>query len=81
MNLEQMKELYATDQWICIVFTQFTTKKWSVDENPRFTNHELIYKLIHRKHSHILDAYLNDCEVYCYSKGHYNNVRHSFSKI
>ena len=60
MTTEQMKELYETGEWVCVRFhTGFC--EWIILDSPFGFKND--YKLIHKKHKHILDHVLSGGEV------------------
>jgi len=63
MTLQQKKELYEQGNHICLLENKFGDTDWSIHEDPKW-NPQWGYQLIHKKHRHILDAYLDGCEVY-----------------
>lgn len=58
-ELELLKEKYDSGDYICIGFGEFTR----IIENCSFNNPKTSYRLIHKKHSYILDAWLKDNSV------------------
>lgn len=69
MTKEEMEKLFATGKWDAL----FNARKWEdrcrtwvKDTIPSF-NDSLAWRLIHKDHSHILDAYLDGCAVYLYT--------------
>lgn len=63
MTLAKQKELYKTGEWVCLMKNRFGDTNWSIHNNPKFRD-GWNYQLIHKSHEHILDAYLDGCEVY-----------------
>ncbi len=62
-ELDLMKEKYASGDYICIFKNiDITANLWYIENNPEWisSNH---YKLIHKKHKDILEAYLVDNNV------------------
>ena len=87
MTNQEMKELYESGDWICVVISErkrhvahgkqdniefgysYTQKcEYIVTKKGRHVIYskkweETYFKLIHKKHEHILDAYLDGCEI------------------
>lgn len=65
-----MKEMYDSGDWIALSRwheyskDKSNTAKFLINRNPNFNDGTGEYKLIHKKHSEILDAYLADNDVY-----------------
>ena len=65
MNLEEQKVLYEQDNHIAVVKSKVKPEKgWQIIASPSFDGEYYTWRLIHKKHSHILDAFLAGCEVY-----------------
>ena len=62
MKLEEMKEQYKSGDWIVVVKSMVSNTRWFKTLYPPtgFSDQ----KLIHKKHEHILDAYLDGCDIY-----------------
>lgn len=64
MNLEEMKKKFDGGEYILVSQTQFLSgrfTKWEIKKNIVTSSNHLIHqKLIHKKHEHILNAYLTD---------------------
>ncbi len=57
---EEMKEKFKMGDYICLTIPKFADKNldyWMISEYPNFRD-DFTYKLIHKKHKNILDAYL-----------------------
>lgn len=67
MTLQQKKELYEQGNHICVLQNKLGSVRWSINYDPRWYPLQN-YFLIHKKHSHILDAYLDGCEVILYGE-------------
>jgi len=63
MTLQQNKELYEEGNHIC-VFKCLLGDGWKLSTSGPDSSGNWEQKLIHKKHSHILDACLDGCEVY-----------------
>jgi len=68
MNIEEQKELYKTGDWIC-VFKGILGDGWKLSPDGPDSSGNWEQKLIHKKHKHILDTFLDGCEIYgwCYN--------------
>jgi len=66
MNLKTMKKLYKTGKWIAVCRQLGVDKlTYAIVPNCTFTSTvPNVWALVHRKHAHILDAFLDGCEVY-----------------
>lgn len=63
-ELDLMKEKYATGGYILLSLSCVSKKRYSLVNTPPFWDLEAkYYKLIHKKHKDILDAYLADNDV------------------
>ena len=66
MTTKQLKELFATGEWICVA-TDIECGDWGIIYFPQdddFNSPYLQeYKLIHKKHSEVLDHVLNGGDV------------------
>ena len=60
MNLYKMRELYESGEWVLVA--KMCSCNWHTTSS--FDLNEDCYKIIHKKHEHILDAYLDGCEIY-----------------
>lgn len=56
MNLEEMKELYKTGEWICAAKWD-GQENWIIRDNPSFNTPSVAYRLIHKKHEKVLNQY------------------------
>lgn len=77
MTTEQMKELYASGDWICICYGFVGDGRWFINNNPNFDNSLTGYKLIHKKHKEVLDHVLAGGKVECtyeYENPHIEDV-------
>ena len=69
MNTEQLEELYTTSEWICVA-TDIECGNWGIVYFPQDYNFSSPYlqeyKLVHKKHSEVLDHVLNGgmCKVW-----------------
>lgn len=62
--LEHLKLKFSTGDYICIGNSWFDVDKWVKKLHPSFKEKSIIeYKLIHKKHEDILNAYLKDKNV------------------
>lgn len=66
VNIENQKNLHESGEWVIV----HNPIKLGLQHEPSWRivdNFDCIgdYKLIHQKHKHILEAYLNGCEVHC----------------
>ena len=66
MNIDKMKELWKTGNYIALWSTPDNgnyqnSGKWLIVEDPGFVK-DFNYELIHKKHKDILDLYLNDTQ-------------------
>jgi len=61
MTKEEARGLIASGDYICLY--NYYEKGWKIIEIPEFKGEERCYKLIHKKHKDILDAYLADNSV------------------
>ena len=52
MNQQQLKELYATGDYVCYTHDKESTR-WYESKKPAFGTNNRTYKLIHHKHSYI----------------------------
>jgi len=61
----EMKEKYEEGNWIALGKDDDGINKnnWVKLRNPTFSNFKY-YRIIHKKHEHILDAYINKCQIY-----------------
>lgn len=66
MNIEQQKKLYETGNHICLMKHEQSGVFNRCSERQMFQP-QWIYQLIHKKHEHILDAFLDGCEIYIYT--------------
>jgi len=63
MNIRELRELekiYKSGEWICAVRYTDISQDWHIAKEPfqDTINEDLEIKLIHKKHQHILDAYI-----------------------
>jgi len=63
MNIKELKKfekIYKSGEWICLVRYTDISQNWHIAKEPfqDTINTDLEIKLIHKKHEHILDAYL-----------------------
>jgi len=63
MKVEEIKKLYDSGDWIVIwkhkLANSPNRRNWAIDETQGyFDDEDVLYKLIHKKHKEILDAYL-----------------------
>ena len=63
MTSQQKKELHEQGNHIAVVNGAPFTQEWSIHPSPVWDGVPDI-RLIHKKHSHILEAYLDGCEIY-----------------
>lgn len=57
------EELYATGDWICIFTRDSLSNKWRISNGTQLWLRYNTYKLIHKRHKHTLEGFLNGCEV------------------
>lgn len=81
MTTEQMKELYASGEWICL--TRFPWQEWEVHScilkvKLKFDGKLLQYQLIHTKHAKVLSHVLAGGEVRSELNCSIQNTEHFF---
>lgn len=59
MDLEKMEELYKSGDWVCLVDVG---KGWEKTRLPLFID-KYKYQIIHKKHEHILNAYIDNTGI------------------
>lgn len=77
MKTEQLKELYATGEWVCVrkhkiqLGHKATYKDWYICDSivKSDTTCTYTYKLIHKKHLEVLDHVLNGGEWFMVNTG------------
>jgi len=62
MNLEEIQEQYKSGDWIVVVKSMVDNTRWVKSPHPPMGFSDTV--LIHKNHEHILDAYLDGCEIY-----------------
>jgi hypothetical protein len=64
MNLDEMKKLYSSGNWVCYVREKrgFTLGNWEKANEPKW-NVLLGYKLIHKDHESIMDTVIANPDV------------------
>jgi len=74
MTNQEMKELYDSGDWICISI-DYVWNKWIISDDPQwYENVGITYKLIHKKHSEVLDNWLDGGKVEYFTNYHDENI-------